>query len=339
MVNVPSPVVPYVPKHIQGHGSNDDLVSDGSIWQKLQHRPSLRRNQPDYQTSDIKIGSAIPNTKSQRAKSPFSINANQKQLSTEKHLKSSAADFSSFKATNQVAKLNMEVDDYEYDEGYQETDRIDVPSLIEPYAMTPVGIKQSLAVGSVGHPEYPNKVHTPSLKSKIDHNALVYSSKTAPYGQQFPSYVPHSIATVVGSTLNTQKQLSAGDDIVYGRGRVIESNEANAQRENSNDKSRKSSDIKNIFMKNDSFIKQLADYDYSEYYEYIDDEDNKDYADDTYDERDVDNLKKQLLLLNRALHDPLSESLPNDLKDDMLPELVTLWKETIKRNPKTDMNR
>ena len=369
MVNVPSPVVPYAPTHIQRHGLNDEVVSDSSIWQKFQQTHSLRVNEPHYQTSNIQAQttqpdkilyyssngvqpvnySTMPNATSQHTTTPSFTIENKKVRPNENPFQSPAADFSSFKTTMQKPNLKIENGDYEYDEGYEETDRIDVPSLIDPYVVGSSVNKQRVSVGIVGNPEYPNRnrknnLRFPSIKSKIDPNALVYSSKTAPYGQQFPSYVPHSIETLVGSTLNTEKQLSAGNNIVYGRGKVVKSKEGIEQSRNLNDKHeilKKSSDTRNIFMTNDSFEKEIGEkeyYDYdSEYYEYIEPEGSGDY-DDIYNEKDIDNLKKQLVLFDKILNDPSSETLSKDAKDDMLPDLVKLWKETMKRVPKSDLN-
>ena len=73
--------------------------------------------------------------------------------------------------------------DYEYDIGFIETDRIDVQSSIDP-------------------------------------NALVYSQNSAPYGEQFPSYVPkNTIQTMVGTMGNqdSSKSVGTGDNVVYGK--------------------------------------------------------------------------------------------------------------------------
>ena len=40
-VNVPSPVVPYVPNNIQQTGLGANMVSDGSIWQNFQKTSRL----------------------------------------------------------------------------------------------------------------------------------------------------------------------------------------------------------------------------------------------------------------------------------------------------------
>ena len=76
---------------------------------------------------------------------------------------SMSADFNSFDG-GAISKT----DDYEYDVGYVETDRID---------------------------------------QQIDPNAVVYSANSAPYGEQYPSYLPKSMATMVSKPLLRTKVL------------------------------------------------------------------------------------------------------------------------------------
>ena len=70
---------------------------------------------------------------------------------------SSSADFNSFGESG--TDLSSIDQDYEYDLGYIETDRID--------------------------------------PKQIDPNAVIYSANSAPYGEQYPSYLPKSMATMV----------------------------------------------------------------------------------------------------------------------------------------------
>merc|ERR1712107_518276 len=86
-----------------------------------------------------------------------------------------SADFHSF------AAQESEPEDYQYDIGFVETDRIDVQQ--------------------VG----------------MDPSAILYSQKAAPYGEQFPSYLPKTIETRVGSTSDSMKKIVAGDSVVYGK--------------------------------------------------------------------------------------------------------------------------
>ncbi len=95
----------------------------------------------------------------------------------------SSADFSSFETNKQRGNQASDSED-DYDSGYTERDRIDV--------QTPLA---------------------------IDPHSLVYSQKSAPYGQQFPSYVPESIHTMVGTlgTGSSTKTFSTDDSVVYGK--------------------------------------------------------------------------------------------------------------------------
>ena len=108
-------------------------------------------------------------------------------LTPTKHLKkekkpptssSSSADFSSFGAGTHSGSSTA-TNDYEYDMGYIETDRID----------------------------------------QIDPNAVLYSANSAPYGEQYPSYLPKSMATMVGTmkSQDSSKTFVTGDNVVYGK--------------------------------------------------------------------------------------------------------------------------
>lgn len=92
------------------------------------------------------------------------------------HTKPSSADFSAFGTTTESYDPS---DDYYYDEGFVETDRIDPP--------------------------------------QIDPNALIYSAKSAPYGEQFPSYLPKTMETRIGTSTDSQKSFETGDNVVYGK--------------------------------------------------------------------------------------------------------------------------
>merc|ERR1712241_575761 len=91
---------------------------------------------------------------------------------------SSSADFSSFGVGTHPG-ASTAANDYEYDMGYIETDRID----------------------------------------QIDPNAVLYSANSAPYGEQYPSYLPKSMATMVGTmkSQDSSKTFVTGDNVVYGK--------------------------------------------------------------------------------------------------------------------------
>ena len=91
---------------------------------------------------------------------------------------SSSADFSSFGVGTHPG-ASTAANDYEYDMGYIETDRID----------------------------------------QIDPNAVLYSANSAPYGEQYPSYLPKSMATMVGTmkSHDSSKSFVTGDNVVYGK--------------------------------------------------------------------------------------------------------------------------
>ena len=87
-----------------------------------------------------------------------------------------SADFHSFADT--AFEDDIYDDEYQYDVGFVETDRIDVQD---------------------------------------DPSAVLYSQQAAPYGEQFPSYFPQTIETRVGSADSLSKTLVAGDSVVYGK--------------------------------------------------------------------------------------------------------------------------
>lgn len=106
-------------------------------------------------------------------------------LPTFNHKEASApsADFHSFATSGHI---DDEDDDYQYDVGFVETDRIDVQS-------------------------------SPAPSSIMDPSAVVYSQQAAPYGEQFPSYLPKTIETRVGSADYDKKTIVSGDSVVYGK--------------------------------------------------------------------------------------------------------------------------
>ena len=318
-VNVPSPVVPYVPNQAL---EQSDIFSDGSLWQKLQQTSGLAKNPQrpvnqvlssqsniqgitsTYDFSHSKVDQSNLITSSLNPQQPSSHHSNIQNQKTVAKISdvTSAADFSSFKDTNQPPLLKVQGNDFSEDEGFHETDRIDVPSLIDP-------------------------------------NALIYSSNSAPYGEQFPSYIPDSIATVVGSTLNTDKQLSSGNNIVYGRGKVSASKKDNAEtrdlKENTKPSS-KLSNLKNVFMKPNSYEDvtgedEYYDEDYDDYDDmlYSDnfERSGDDYIDDLYeDDKYLQSLNRKLKLVDQILKESESENLSKTVKDDdRLTELVNLW--------------
>ena len=80
-----------------------------------------------------------------------------------------------------ASSANDDDSDYQYDIGFVETDRIDVQSSMDP-------------------------------------SAILYSQQALPYGEQFPSYLPKTIETRVGSSDFDKKTLVSGDNVVYGKG-------------------------------------------------------------------------------------------------------------------------
>ena len=150
-VNVPAPVVPYVPSSAK-MGTLPTML-------KAQSKPTSKA------TSIIK-----PN------------NLEKRKLSASSSVATPAsADFNSF---SERTDDGQDYYDYEYDAGYKETDRIDV--------------------------------QTPLV---IDPNALVYSQQSAPYGEQYPSYVSDSIHTMVGTLGQdtSSKNFMTNDHVVYGK--------------------------------------------------------------------------------------------------------------------------
>ena len=318
-MNVPSPVVPYVPNQAL---EQSDIFSDGSLWQKMQQTSGLAKNPQrpvnqvlspqnsiqglastyDFSHSKVDQSNSISSSLNPQQPSSHHSNVHSKKTVAKISDVTSAADFSSFKDTNQPPSLQVQGNDFSKDEEFHETDRIDVPSLIDP-------------------------------------NALIYSSNSAPYGEQFPSYIPDSIATVVGSTLNTDKQLSSGNNIVYGRGKVVDSKKDNDEtrdlKKNTKISSRLSN-LKNVFMKPTSY-EDMTDEDeyYDEDYNDYDDmlySDNfehsgDDYIDDLYeDDKYLQSLNRKLKLVDQILKESKSENLSQTEKDDgRLTDLVNLW--------------
>ena len=326
-VNVPSPVVPYVPNQSIQH---TNMLSDGSIWQKFQQTSGLRRSpqRPEnevsnaqnslpsltstYDLSHSKVDQSNQFTASRNSLQPTSQHSNvQNRNVLSNNLVSdvtSAADFSSFKDTNHPPALKVQGNDNSDDEGFHETDRIDVPSLIDP-------------------------------------NALIYSSNSAPYGEQYPSYIPDSMATVVGTTLNTDKQLSSKNNIVYGRGKVLNKKKDSSKAKASNiDTPSKLSSLKNVFMSQNSYENEMNedeyyDEDYDDYDDmmYSDDFEHSgdDYDDELYeDDEYLKSLNKKLKLVDQILKESSTQSALENFSDkgkqnNRLPELVDLWKKSM----------
>merc|ERR1712020_745057 len=152
------------------------------------------------------------------------------------------------------------------------------------------------------------------ISSKVDPNALIYSQKSAPYGEQFPSYVPHSIETLMGSTLNTQKRLAAGNNIVYGRGKVHKSKPIKEEVEVTNPISTgEPRKINNVLAGSGSMGKDNEEYDYE-------DTDYDDYGeyDDDY-ESDLEKLNNKLRLVDDILNESTSDLISEDGKTNLLP--------------------
>ena len=111
-------------------------------------------------------------------------------------------------------------------EAYTETDRIDDPNqpLVfdlkvgasmgggQAQGQGQTGGKIRIAVGSVGGPE---PAYAPDLR--IDPLSVTYTANSKPYGQQYPSYVPSSLVTTLGTEVDGEKRFAVGSDVVYGR--------------------------------------------------------------------------------------------------------------------------
>merc|ERR1719273_1460141 len=159
-VNVPAPVVPYVPSSAKT-----------SSISRTQPKPTSKATSTIIKASNLE-------------KRKLRENESQDSSSLSSATPTSAAasaDFNSFSERSDDGQDDYY--DYEYDAGYKETDRIDI--------------------------------QTPLV---IDPNALVYSQHSAPYGQQFPSYVSDSIHTMVGTLgQDSSKTFVTNDHVVYGK--------------------------------------------------------------------------------------------------------------------------
>ena len=122
-INVPASVVPYAPNYVPNYAPN--------------YAPNIISR-----TVPPKIRRKLPPVVASKDNNP-----------------SSSADFNSFEESG--TDLSSTDQDYEYDLGYIETDRID--------------------------------------PKQIDPNAVIYSANSAPYGEQYPSYLPKSMATMVSN--------------------------------------------------------------------------------------------------------------------------------------------
>ena len=160
-VNVPAPVVPYVPSSAK--------------------TSSISRTQPKPTSKATSTVIKANNLEKRKLRENESQDSSSLSSATPTSAAASA-DFNSFSERSDEGKDDYY--DYEYDAGYKETDRIDV--------------------------------QTPLV---IDPNALVYSQHSAPYGQQFPSYVSDSIHTMVGTLGqdSSSKNFMTNDHVVYGK--------------------------------------------------------------------------------------------------------------------------
>ena len=168
-VNVPAPVVPYVPS-----SARTGMLTPAAptTISRAQPKPTSKA------TSIIK-----PNNLEKRKSSSSTAATIAASTPATAAAAAASADFNSFFERSKYDD-GQDYYDYEYDAGYKETDRIDV--------------------------------QTPLV---IDPNALVYSQHSAPYGQQFPSYVSDSIHTMVGTLGqdSSSKNFMTNDHVVYGK--------------------------------------------------------------------------------------------------------------------------
>ena len=88
-----------------------------------------------------------------------------------------------------------------------------------------------------------------------------------------------------------------------------------------------------------SFDDVLEEEYYDDYSEYDDEysESSGDYG-EIYDDKYLESLNKKLKLVDEILNESSSDNLSKSGKEDLLPDLVKLWQETMKREPKTDLN-
>ena len=210
VVPVPAPVVPYVPNLVTP-SSDMDPVTVGNKEQNL-----MEAIWPEHGQYGEDINSIWPS---------HSMNVNpSKPVVRRKQSNSnsgSSADFSDF----ELLEKEKEVDNRPVIESYVETDRIDVPNKPLIFDLT-VGATMGggssskdggyrIAVGSVGDPE-------PAYVDQIDMdpNSLAYNLQSAPYGQQYPSFVPDTLSTTLGTDNGPVKQFDVGSDVVYGSGSV-----------------------------------------------------------------------------------------------------------------------
>ena len=153
------------------------------------------------------------------------------------------------------------------------------------------------------------------------------------------------MATVVGTTLNTDKQLSSKNNIVYGRGKVLnKKKDISEVRASNKDAPSKLSKLKNVFMNPNSYENGMSedeyyDEDYDDYDDmmYSDDFEHSgdDYDDELYkDDEYLKSLNKKLKLVDQILKESSTQSALENLSNEgkqnnRLPELVDLWKKSM----------
>ena len=162
-VNVPAPVVPYVPPVSKAQHNYNVMGTDRILKHDEPMAATVTLKPRNYSNSPTKATAFIGPVKGSG-------------------LSESSADFSAF-ATTEKDTFD---EDYVYDAGYQEEDRIDVQQ---------------------------------PMPTMIDPNALIYSQQSAPYGHQFPSYIPDTIQTLVGTlgTSDSSKTFSTDKHVIYGK--------------------------------------------------------------------------------------------------------------------------
>jgi len=119
-------------------------------------------------------------------------------------------DFNAFSTVSTTDHLSDAVTEESY-LSFEETDRIDIPDQLLPGAevkSSPASNRLEVAVASISEPEFPYKV---------DPQAVLFNKVSAPYGQQFPSFVPESMQTMIGTPGGGLKNFATGNDVVYGK--------------------------------------------------------------------------------------------------------------------------
>jgi len=205
IVDIPAQVLPYVPKH---HSIQRSLLVPKTTTGTS--RPLYSRN-------------SIAETKDVTKKDPWEDLIKKNTGSGIKHAHENteqvyntspdnSADFHSFEsiAYNDNLKIRK-VHDIQLNPDQLQSDG---PLLLSVGSSLSYGPQQSsgasVAVGSVGKPEYINA----QMLTAPDGTSLAYGNH-APYGKQHPSYVQQEVHTMVGAS--GMKKLDTSSDVVYGK--------------------------------------------------------------------------------------------------------------------------